>query len=276
MRQYYLHFSVVTMRAVGEPAPRSTAVLAPHRTVFPTVSTTPAPAKRTPLIRAPVRSPRILQPLGSPREPPTTKVPERDSSPLISDIHVSCTPTSYTAVVAAPGARQGSLFYAIDSSLVLRVSNAAEPEVRAVHQYAVEALRVAVHSYPSLQAPRIEYKFLGERFLGCAPVHFWVAISGGQGWIRIDDPLISSPTLAVLDREPFSMAELRAARGFARFTKLPPDADAGTASARLMRDGLFLIEMRRRPPGEQPTVVDGSGGQTQSAEANAPASESQS
>ncbi len=107
-----------------------------------------------------------------------------------------------------------------------------------------------VHAYPSLRAPKVGTKESGKRFRGYAPVHFWVALAQGEGWVRVD-----AAALRVLGRPPLSALETASPRGFARFLRLPDDAELATATARMV-DGFFKVEMQRRPPLPQEAAAD--------------------
>ena len=120
----------------------------------------------------------------------------------VSELHMSQDKDTCTVVLAAPGASLGDLHYSFEehtskaapSTTVLRVSNTNEITERTMLSYAVDIDGgVPVYAAPSVQAPIVRVKQLGERIRGFAPVHFWVALAMGEGWIRVGEPSATCP-----------------------------------------------------------------------------------
>ena len=172
---------------------------------------------------------------------------------LLSELHVlSPTTDTYRVLLFAPGARRSDLFFGVEKG-VLRVSNAPEPTARDMLTYAVdEPAGVRVYSHPSAHARCVGTHPLGARLRGYAPVHFWVALAMGEGWVRVGEGG-ARPGLRPMGREPFSFEECAASSGFARYLSLPADADPDSAVARMEPGGVFTLTFTKRTGSRPPT-----------------------
>mmetsp|Transcript_23533 Transcript_23533/g.47022 ORF Transcript_23533/g.47022 Transcript_23533/m.47022 type:complete len:133 (-) Transcript_23533:326-724(-) len=115
--------------------------------------------------------------------------------------------------------------------------------------FTVDALEgVPVYAHPSLRAPIISHRRVGQRLRGFAPVHFWVCLMMGEGWVRLSTEAGSGrSSLTVLGRPPLGADYVSASRGFARYKLLPSDADYSQATATLS-GGFYTISMPRHVP----------------------------
>lgn len=219
-----------------------------------------------------------------PATPRVAKLPAAAERQYVSELHMSEDPDAYTVVLAAPGSKRSDFYWSIDEEAkppvgyvpppdgapepvthVLRVSNAAQPAERKLLSWVVDAEEgVPVYAAPSASAPRLCTKPQGERLQGYAPVHFWVALTMGDGWIRVGERAqIGRPTLRLLgDRPPLSVEEATATDGFARYLALPDDIDlvmCGARGAQLVtsweRGGFFTLTIPRRAGAERPRSV---------------------
>ena len=165
---------------------------------------------------------------------------------FLSELHLSEGPRrTYEVVLAAPGASRSDIHFHIGEDRVLRVSNTPSPVARDVYTYAVDAQEgVPIFSHASLKAPIIGHRRHGERLPGYAPIHFWVALLSGEGWVRVAQDPGKACGLTALGRPPLGARDVGSERGFARYLILPEDADIESASGRLER-GFFTIQMGR-------------------------------
>ena len=120
--------------------------------------------------------------------------------------------------------------------------------------------QLEVRAYPSLNAPVVDRRERGERMRGHAPVHFWIELAHGAGWVRYEPDAVQ-----VLGRGPLSAEEAASPAGFARWVRLPPDCDLESASAGMAKaGGFFAVRFARikpedmEPPGVK--MVDTSNG----------------
>ena len=192
---------------------------------------------------------KIVAPPASPPKAPTG---------LLSELHMSLDGDKYTVVCAAPGMKRDDLHYQVDPlSRILRVSNAPEPENREILTY-LTLSELDVHEYPSSNAPIVGQRQPGNRLRGYAPVHFWVGLLHGDGWVRLD---LKNPALRVLGREDdggqLSAHEATNSSGFARFIRLPKDANLNAITAGI-RSGFFEVTVPRHMPPTSPRGKKGS------------------
>ena len=166
---------------------------------------------------------------------------------LLSELHVTATKEAYEITCAAPNATAAEqLHCSVDPMQhVLRVSNASEPPDRGVVTFQVVRASVNVHAYPSSNAPVVGTKGKGERIRGHLPVHFWVELAQGGGWIRMSGG--PSAELHVLGRPPLTADELVSEQSFSRYIRLPADADVDNCGDLVMHriKGFFSVEVPR-------------------------------
>jgi len=173
------------------------------------------------------------------------------SSNFLSEVHLAVCRAKYSCTLAAPGMTMRGLHFRVDDNRVLCISNSASPAAREVLGYIVDVEQgVRIYAHPSLNSPAVGHRAYGARLRGYAPVHFWVALLQGEGWIHVAPApgQLRSPVSA-LGRPPLATSELTSEHGFARYFVLPPDADVSTAEARMER-GFFVVDFERTPPPE--------------------------
>lgn len=243
---------LMTPRQGGRPTIRMVSALPPRPATHTGSRAALQPQARPPLSpptpKAPSRSPTRMSRTARVSRPsaPAETAAASSSSPAgyISELHLHASTTTYTVVCAAPGLTRADLHHKVEhEQRILRVSNAAEPEERAVLAYALRT-HLDVYEYPSLRAPVVDHKQRGDRIRGHAPVHFWIALANGAGWVRYEPS-----ALEVLGRGPLKTHEASAPTGFARWVRLPPDTDLDSASAGMAKaGGFFAVRFKRLPP----------------------------
>ena len=248
-----------------------------QRSEWPTTLHETESLRSVPLVKQSTRSTRLLQardisprlpsrPLPPPAPLSYNKIREvtaaavsikssRRSELLLSELQVSAAEGKYTVVFAAPNAALTDLHVAADAEhKVLTVSNAEAPQERELLTFQVRE-QLVIYAYPSFKAPQIGTRSKGERVRGHLPIHFWVGLAQGEGWVHLEAGPRAS--LYVLGRAPLTAEEMSSPNAFARFVRLPEDADLGTASPlEKAVGGLFSLTIERTPPepaeGEEP------------------------
>jgi len=193
--------------------------------------------------RLPLGTPRRLMHNGNRMRHPSS---ESQPDPVfLSEPRITVGPNStYLVTLAAPNAKQGDLHYRVDAGILI-ISNSDAPLHRETLTYTVDSMdSVPVYAYPSLQAPIIGIRRSGQRLRGFAPCHFWVNLLMGEGWIRLEPGAGCRCSLSVLGRPPLDTDASSSSRGFARYQRLPPDAEPYQATATL-RGGFFTITIPR-------------------------------